>query len=119
MTTYKENLSLIVRSAYSTALLLTLAGAPLALAQETNAPTTLKPVVVTGSLIPTFETITAAPVDVYTAATIEKAGVSDIQQLVKIIPAISGNASFGDSRGNGGDGSAAIGLPSGGARVGR
>lgn len=110
MITYQERLSLVVRSAYSTSLLLTLAGASLALAQETNAPVTTKPIVVTGSLIPTFETITAAPVDVYTAATIEKAGVSDIQQLVKIFPAISGNASFGDSRGNGGDGSAAVGL---------
>ena len=80
------------------------------LGQETNVPTKLKPVVVTGSLIPTFETITPAPVDVYSAADIAKTGVDNIAQLVQKLPSISGNASFGDSRGNGGDGSAAVGL---------
>jgi len=79
-------------------------------AEETNAPTQLKPTVVTGSLIPTFETITAAPVDVYTIEAIERSGVDSVQQLIQRLPAISGNASFGDSRGNGGDGSAAVGL---------
>jgi len=79
-------------------------------AEETNAPTQLKPTVVTGSLIPTFETITAAPVDVYTIEQIEKTGVDSVSQLIQRLPAISGNASFGDSRGNGGDGSAAVGL---------
>jgi iron complex outermembrane recepter protein len=79
-------------------------------AEETNAPTQLKPTVVTGSLIPTFETITAAPVDVYSIEQIEKTGVDSVPQLIQRLPAISGNASFGDSRGNGGDGSAAVGL---------
>src|ERR1051325_2199913 len=79
-------------------------------AEETNAPTQLKPTVVTGSLIPTFETITAAPVDVYTIEEIEKTGVDSVPQLIQRLPAISGNASFGDSRGNGGDGSATVGL---------
>ncbi len=79
-------------------------------AEETNAPTQLKPTVVTGSLIPTFETITAAPVDVYSIEAIEKTGVDSVPQLIQRLPAISGNASFGDSRGNGGDGSAAVGL---------
>src|SRR6266704_2325220 len=79
-------------------------------AEETNAPTQLKPTVVTGSLLPTFETITAAPVDVYTIEQIERTGVDSVQQLIQRLPAISGNASYGDSRGNGGDGSAAIGL---------
>jgi len=79
-------------------------------AEDTNAPTQLKPTVVTGSLIPTFETITAAPVDVYTIEAIERSGVDSVQQLIQRLPAISGNASFGDSRGNGGDGSAAVGL---------
>src|SRR5437773_9609799 len=80
------------------------------LGQETNVPTKLKPVVVTGSLIPTFETITPAPVDVYSAADIAKTGVDNIAKLVQKLPSISGNASLGDSRGNGGDGSAAVGL---------
>jgi iron complex outermembrane receptor protein len=79
-------------------------------AEETNAPTQLKPTVVTGSLLPTFETITAAPVDVYTIEDIQKTGVDTIPALIQRLPAISGNASFGDSRGNGGDGSAAVGL---------
>src|SRR5215470_19519654 len=79
-------------------------------AEETNAPTQLKPTVVTGSLIPTFETITAAPVDVYTIEEIERTGVNSVPALIQRLPAISGNASFGDSRGNGGDGSAAVGL---------
>src|SRR6266436_1881335 len=79
-------------------------------AEETNAPTQLKPTVVTGSLIPTFETITAAPVDVYAIEAIERTGVDSVPQLIQRLPAISGNASFGDSRGNGGDGSAAVGL---------
>src|SRR5947208_9060205 len=75
---------------------------PMTFAQDTNQPTKMKPVVVTGSLLPTFETITPAPVDVYTAAEIEKTGVNSLPQLVQRLPAISGNASFGDSRGNGG-----------------
>src|SRR6266404_4721065 len=79
-------------------------------AEDTNAPTQLKPTVVTGSLIPTFETITAAPVDVYTIEEIERTGVDSVPHLIQRLPAISGNASFGDSRGNGGDGSAAVGL---------
>jgi outer membrane receptor protein involved in Fe transport len=79
-------------------------------AEETNAPTQLKPTVVTGSLLPTFETITAAPVDVYTIEEIERTGVDSVPELIRRLPAISGNASFGDSRGNGGDGSAAVGL---------
>jgi outer membrane receptor protein involved in Fe transport len=79
-------------------------------AEETNAPTQLKPTVVTGSLLPTFETITAAPVDVYTIEEIERTGVNSVPALIQRLPAISGNASFGDSRGNGGDGSAAVGL---------
>src|SRR5438105_11269572 len=83
-------------------------GTTAALAQ-TNA-TVMKPVVITGSLIPTFETITPAPVDTYTVEAIEKTGVNTIPQLIQRLPAISGNASFGDSRGNGGDGSAAVGL---------
>jgi outer membrane receptor protein involved in Fe transport len=79
-------------------------------AEETNAPTAIKPAVITGSLIPTFETITAAPVDVYTIEEIQRTGVNSVPQLIQRLPAVSGNASFGDSRGNGGDGSAAVGL---------
>ena len=34
------------------------------LAQDTNAPTVMKPTVVTGSYIPTAETVTATPADI-------------------------------------------------------
>jgi iron complex outermembrane receptor protein len=103
-----------LKSAFRKSLLIVLATSSTALveiqAEDTNAPTQLKPTVVTGSLIPTFETITAAPVDVYTIEAIERTGVNTVPQLIQRLPAISGNASFGDSRGNGGDGSAAVGL---------
>lgn len=79
--------------------------------EGTNAaPTKLAPVIVTGSMIPTIETITATPVDVFTAADVAKTGANSIPQLIQKMPSISGNASYGDSRGNAGDGSAAVGL---------
>ena len=103
-----------LKSAFRKSLIIVLATSSTVLveiqAEETNAPTQLKPTVVTGSLIPTFETITAVPVDVYTIEAIQRSGVDSVQQLIQRLPAISGNASFGDSRGNGGDGSAAVGL---------
>ena len=61
-------------------------------AEETNAPTQMKPAVITGSLLPTFETITAAPVDVYTIEDIQKTGVDSVPALIQRLPAISGNA---------------------------
>ncbi len=101
--TNKENLSLVVRSAYSTALILTLAGAPLALAQETNAPTTMKPIVVTGSYIPTAETVGPAPVQTVTAVEIEKVGAQDVLDLVKkVSTAFGGNVNVGQTVNNGG-----------------
>src|SRR6266481_9500710 len=48
-----------------------------ALAQDTNAPTKLKPTVVTGSLIPTAETVGATPVQTLSSSAIESAGTSD------------------------------------------
>ena len=72
-------------------------------------PAKLKSVVVTGSLLPSAETAQATPVDVITSEAIEKTGAQSIQQLIRTLPSAYGPGNFGDSRGNGGDGSAEIG----------
>jgi outer membrane receptor protein involved in Fe transport len=81
-------------------------------AQPTNAPEAqqLKPVLVTGSLIPTAETVGATPVEVISAAKLEQAGVTAPEQIAKILPSAIGAGNFGSSRGNGGDGSSSIAL---------
>src|SRR5882762_4525663 len=107
MKTYKEKLSLAVRSAYATVLTLTLLSATFALAQDTNTPTTTKPVVVTGSLIPTAETVGPAPVETISAVQIEKMGAQDVPSLVKkLSTAFSGNGNVGQEVNNGGFGEA-------------
>jgi outer membrane receptor protein involved in Fe transport len=68
------------------------------------------PVLVTGSLIPTVELITPTALDSYTDEAIKKSGAATVQQLLKLIPSTYGVANFGDSQGNGGDGTAAVGL---------
>src|SRR5437773_2517079 len=78
-------------------------------AEQTNA-TVMKPVVVTGSLIPTAETSTATPVDIIPIEEIEKVGAQSVYQLVRTLPSAYGPGNFGDSRGNGGNGTAGIGL---------
>jgi len=84
---------------------------PAAYAQgDTNAPVQLKPVVVTGSLIPTAETVGSAPVETYTAESIARQGAVNIEQVIKRMPAAIGGGNYGVSRGNGGDGSAGIAL---------
>src|ERR1041384_2058283 len=79
-------------------------------AEDTNATTKLPTVVVTGSLIPTAETAPPTPVDVISATEVEKIGSQNIYQLVRTLPSAYGPGNFGDSRGNGGNGSAGIGL---------
>jgi iron complex outermembrane receptor protein len=79
-------------------------------AEDTNAPTVLKPTVVTGSLIPTAETVGPTPVDVVSTVELERRAVKAPEQLSKILPSAIGGGNFGSSRGNGGDGSAAIAL---------
>src|SRR5678815_1741794 len=75
------------------------------LAQDPNAPTRLKPTVVTGSLIPTAETVGAAPVETISAADIERTGATDVLDLVKrLSPTFSGNGNFGQTVNNGGFG---------------
>src|SRR5947199_3748208 len=75
-----------------------------ALAQDTNA-TTMKPVVVTGSYIPTAETVGPAPVQTITAVQIEQIGSQDVLDLVKKVSTVaSGNRNVGQTVNNGGFG---------------
>ncbi len=72
-----------------------------ALAQETNQPTVLKPVVVTGSLIPTAETVGPAPINIVTPIQIQAAGQQDVlSTLVKLDPAFSGSGNIGQVANN-------------------
>jgi iron complex outermembrane receptor protein len=70
----------------------------------------LEPVVVTGSLIPTTELVTATPVDIYTSADISKYGSQTVRQFLNTLPSAIGSGNFGETRGNGGDGSAAVSI---------
>src|SRR4051794_13685738 len=66
-------------------------------AQDTNA-TVMKPVVVTGSLIPTAETVGPAPVQTITAADIQRIGSQDVLDLVKkVSTAFAGNGNIGQT----------------------
>src|SRR2546429_381185 len=64
--------------------------------QDTNAPTKMKPTVVTGSLIPTAETVGPAPVNTLTSVDIQRGGQSDIlSTLTKLDPSFSGGFNLG------------------------
>src|SRR6266446_5312844 len=73
-----------------------LLGATAALAQEaTNAPTTMKPVIVTGSLIPTAETVGPAPIQTISTTEIDKAGTADpLLTLKKLVPSFTGAGNY-------------------------
>lgn len=80
-------------------------------AQDTNAPTVLKPTVVTGSLIPTAETVGAAPVETVSAADIQRIAPTDVLDLLKrVSPSFAGNGNFGQTVNNGGFGEAYVQL---------
>src|SRR5882724_7111047 len=88
----------------------TLFVATTALAEDTNA-TTMKPVVVTGSYIPTAQTVGPAPVETITPATIEKTGGGDILTAIRLLStSFSGSANVGQSLNNGGFGEAYIAI---------
>ena len=64
--------------------------------QSTNRTEQLKPVIVTGSYIPTAETVGAAPIETVTAADIEKTGAQDVLTLLqKVSPIFSGSGNIG------------------------
>src|SRR5687767_6665487 len=67
------------------------------LAQQTNQePTRLRPVVVTGSLIPTTaEEVRATPVEVISAAELERRDVRAVEQLARVLPSAIGGGNFG------------------------
>src|SRR6516162_273014 len=65
------------------------------LAQDTNAPTVMKPTVVTGSYIPTAETVTATPVQTLTTESIEQAGTADtLITLRQLVPGFTGSGNY-------------------------
>lgn len=79
-------------------------------AQDTAPPEEMKPTVVTGSYIPTAETVNIQPVDTVTAADIERTGVATLELVAKKNVNAVGAGNFGVSRGNGGDGRSEISL---------
>src|SRR5439155_3113265 len=85
---------------------------PVALAQQaTNQPVKLEKSVVTGSLIPTAETVGPAPVDVVPAERIQQVGQQDVLATLKALnPGFSGNANVGQTVNNGGFGEAYVSL---------
>src|SRR5258707_654160 len=65
------------------------------LAQDTNAQTKLKRTVVTGSMIPTAETVSASPVQTLSSSAIEAAGTQDtLPTLRKLVPGFSGAGNY-------------------------
>jgi len=81
---------------------------PVALAQQaTNAPVKMEKTVVTGSLIPTAETVGPAPVDIVGAERIQQVGSQDVLATLKALnPAFAGNGNVGQTVNNGGFGEA-------------
>src|SRR5262245_8913159 len=72
---------------------------------DTNTPARMKPTVVTGSYIPTAETVGPAPVETLGASEIQKVGADDVLHVLKkLSPSFSGNANIGQEVNNGGAG---------------
>ena len=70
-------------------------GAYQAPAQSTNAVEEMTPVVVTGSYIPTAETVGAMPLQTLPTATIEQAGTMDtLTTLKKLVPGFTGGGNY-------------------------
>jgi len=64
-------------------------------AQSTNAVEEIAPVYVTGSYIPTAETVGAMPVQTLSTSTIEQAGTSDaLLTLKKLVPGFTGGGNY-------------------------
>jgi iron complex outermembrane recepter protein len=64
-------------------------------AQDTNAPTVLKPTVVTGSYIPTAESVGPAPVQTLSTEAIQQAGTADpLLTLKKLVPGFTGSGNY-------------------------
>src|SRR5881296_363049 len=85
---------------------------PVALAQQaTNEPVKMEKTVVTGSLIPTAETVGPAPVDIVSAERIQEVGSQDVLATLKALnPGFAGNGNVGQAVNNGGFGEANVQL---------
>jgi iron complex outermembrane recepter protein len=78
---------------------------------ETNAPKEFTKTVVTGSLIPTADTISLEPINTVTAEEIEKTGEQDVLAVLKSLDAsFSGNGNIGQTVNNGGYGEANVSI---------
>ncbi len=74
---------------------LLLAGSLSALAQDTNAPEVIKPTVVTGSYIPTAETVGPAAVQTLSTEAIDQSGTADtLMTLKKLVPSFTGAGNY-------------------------
>ncbi len=79
--------------------------------QATNEPVKLEKVVVTGSNIPTADTVGPSPVETISAVDIEKTGSQDVLQLLKkISTSFAGAGNVGQTLNNGGYGEANVAL---------
>jgi iron complex outermembrane recepter protein len=64
-------------------------------AQDTNEPTVMKPTVVTGSYIPTAETVGPAPVQTLSSTAIDAGGQADaLLTLKKLVPSFTGGGNY-------------------------
>lgn len=80
-------------------------------ADDTNKVQQMAPIVVTGSLIPTAETVGPAPVDTISPVEIQKTGSQDVLAVLKALtPGFSGGNNVGQSLNNGGFGEAYVAL---------
>src|ERR1051325_10927629 len=115
MKTLQGSLASTLQRAVTVSLLTSCATLVQVQAQETNPPTKLKPTIVTGSLIPTAETVGPAPVSVFTPEDIQRTGQQDILSvLTRLDPAFSGSFNIGQQANNFSINGA---LPSGEANV--
>jgi iron complex outermembrane receptor protein len=80
-------------------------------AADATAPTEMKKTVITGSLIPTADTVGVAPVETMSSADIQKIGGTDILMSLKALStSFSGSGNVGQSLNNGGYGEAYLAI---------
>ena len=78
---------------------------------STKAPAEMKKTVITGSLIPTADTVGMSPIDTISSADIQKVGGTDILQTLKALnTSFMGNGNIGQSLNNGGFGEAYLAI---------
>src|SRR5882724_1163354 len=74
---------------------------------DTNAPTKLKKMVITGSNIPTAETVGPSPIETITSEAIDKSGATDVLDVLKkLSTSFAGQGNIGQTLNNGGYGEA-------------